>query len=67
MQVPLPEEAREKIARDSLATPQLRKTIDVIDVILGFLSSGVADPGQPLNDYVTNTLNWKDQSIKVCM
>ena len=65
VQEPLPEEAREKLVNESRPTSQLRKTIDVIDVVLGFLSSGVPDPNQPLHDYIANTLSWRDPSIKV--
>ncbi len=67
-QVPLPEESRERLLKEQWfrSTVQLRRAVEVMDVVLGFLSTGIADSKQPLNDYITNTLSWKNPlNIKV--
>ena len=43
-----------------LRTPdRLRETLDVVDIVLGFLSSGGGRADQPLGGYVNHTLKMK--------
>ena len=43
-----------------LRTPdRLRETLDVVDIVLGFLSSGGGKADQPLKGYVNQTLKMK--------
>ena len=43
-----------------LRTPdRLRETLDVVDIVLGFLSSGGGKADQPLKGYVDQTLKMK--------
>ena len=52
-----------------LHTPDaLQANLDVIDVVLGFLSSGGGKPNKPLGDYIGKVLRMPKQSFsrKVC-
>ena len=43
-----------------LRTPdRLRETLDVVDIVLGFLSSGGGRADQPLGEYINHTLKMK--------
>ena len=43
-----------------LRTPdRLRETLDVVDIVLGFLSSGGGRADQPLGGYINHTLKMK--------
>ena len=43
-----------------LRTPdRLRETLDVVDIVLGFLSSGGGRANQPLGGYINHTLKMK--------
>ena len=43
-----------------LCTPdRLRETLDVVDIVLGFLSSGGGKADRPLGEYVYHTLKMK--------
>lgn len=52
---------------ESWSNFHLQKAIDVVDMVLGFLSFGTADPQESVYDYVTKTLTqmWEDPNIKV--
>ena len=43
-----------------LNTPdRLRKTLDIVDIVLGFLSSGGGKADRPLGEYINHTLKIK--------
>jgi len=43
-----------------LRTPdRLRETLDVVDIVLGFLSSGGGKADHPLREYIHHTLKMK--------
>ena len=43
-----------------LRTPDLiRENLDVVDIVLGFLSSGGGKPDKPLGEYVDKVLKMK--------
>ena len=48
---------RQKIILAELQSLQrLSEALDVIDIVLGFLSSGTGNPSMPFGDYVKKTL-----------
>ena len=53
-----------------LRTPaRLRETLDVVDIVLGFLSSGGGKADKPLGEYIDRMLKMKRRpfSAKVCV
>lgn len=60
----MPSEMRDKICKDTQwHVPEIKKTIGMIDVVLGFLSSGAGNPKEPLKLYVTKTLQMKKDAV----
>ena len=63
----MPSEMKGRVLRDEWTNQQLRKTTDVLEVALGFMSSGAGSAKMSLCSFVQDTLQMKlDSSIKVC-
>ncbi len=56
---PIPARQQQEILLDLCTVDRLRKTLDIVDIILGFLSSGGGNPGTPLGVYINNTLKMR--------
>ena len=62
----MPSEMKGRVLRDEWTNQQLKKTTDVLEVALGFMSSGAGNPKMSLCNFVRDTLQMKvDSSIKV--
>ena len=49
---------------DELRTPdRLRENLDIVDIVLGFLSSGGGRADKPLGDYVDKVLKMKRRPL----
>ena len=57
----LPARVRHSIIHEEeFSTPdRLREALDVVEIVLGFLSSGGGKPEKPLGDYIDKTLKMK--------
>lgn len=65
-QVPMPSEVKRRVLGDTWTNQQLRKTINVLEVALGFMSSGAGSAKMALSSFVQDTLQMKlDSSIKL--
>ena len=61
MQVKLEQTVRQAIIAE-LKTPHLlRESLDVMEIVLGFLSSGGGRADKPLGDYINKTLKMKNR------
>ena len=48
------------IADEELSTPdRLREALDIVEIVLGFLSSGGGKADKPLGEYIDKTLKMK--------
>lgn len=56
MQTQLPFEVQQEILSDLHSSNSLRESLDVVDIVLGFLSSGGGNAEKNLGDYIDNTL-----------
>ena len=64
-QIPLPPRMRQEILQELRTPDRLRKTLDVVDIVLGFLSSGGGKANQLLEGYVVHTLKMKRRSFSI--
>ena len=63
----MPSEVKRRVLGDTWTNQQLRKTTNVLEVALGFMSSGAGSAKMALSSFVQDTLQMKlDSSIKVC-
>ena len=61
VQVKLEQTVRQAIIAE-LKTPHLlRESLDVMEIVLGFLSSGGGRADKPLGDYINKTLKMKNR------
>ena len=60
-------ETKEKVIRNELPLRQLKTAVGVLVVVLGFLSSGSANPKDSISRYVRDVLKMKrlDENIQV--
>ena len=58
-QTSLPPRTQQEILQELRTPDRLRETLDVVDIVLGFLSSGGGRADQPLGGYVNHTLKMK--------
>ena len=59
-------EAQKDIIRELRTPDRLRENLDVVDIVLGFLSSGGGRAEKPLGDYINKVLKMKKPfSVKV--
>ena len=58
-QTSLPPRMQQEILQELRTPDRLRETLDVVDIVLGFLSSGGGKADQPLKGYVDQTLKMK--------
>ena len=58
-QTSLPPRMQQEILQELRTPDRLRETLDVVDIVLGFLSSGGGRADQPLKGYVDQTLKMK--------
>lgn len=60
-------ETKEKVIRNELPLRQLKTAVGVLVVVLGFLSSGSANPKDSISSYVRDVLKMKrlDENIQV--
>ena len=64
----MPSDVKRRVLGDTWTNQQLRKTTDVLEVALGFMSSGAGSANMALSSFVQDTLQIKlDSSIKVCI
>ena len=63
----LPQRVRQDIITELRTPDRLRETLDVVEIVLGFLSSGGGKADKPLGDYIDKTLKMKRRrfSLKV--
>jgi len=50
---------QQEIIQDLRTPDRLRETLDVVDIVLGFLSSGGGKADHPLGEYIHHTLKMK--------
>ena len=63
MQVKLEQTVRQAIIAE-LKTPHLlRESLDVMEIVLGFLSSGGGRADKPLGDYIDKTLKMDERNF----
>ena len=62
-QKPLPPRLQQEILQELRTPDRLRETLDVVDIVLGFLSSGGGKANQPLGEYVHHTLKMKRRAF----
>ena len=58
-------EERKAILKELRTPDRLRENLDVVDIVLGFLSSGGAKAEKPLGDYIDKVLKMKQRSFSV--
>ncbi len=56
---PIPARLQQEILLELRTVDRLRETLDIVDIVLGFLSSGGANSGKPLGVYIKNTLKMR--------
>jgi len=54
---------QQEIIQDLRTPDRLRETLDVVDIVLGFLSSGGGKADHPLGEYIHHTLKMKRRSF----
>lgn len=59
MQVKLDSRARKDILSELRTADRLRESLDVVDIVIGFLSSGGVKATKPLGEYVDKRLKMK--------
>ena len=64
----IPLRIRQDIVSELRTPDRLRDALDVIEIVLGFLSSGGGKAEKPLGDYIDKTFKMKKRrfSEKVC-
>ena len=55
-QTALPLQIQQEILSDLRSSSRLKETLDVVDIVLGFLSSGGGNAEKNLGDYIDHTL-----------
>lgn len=50
---------QKEILSDLRASDRLCENLDVVDIVIGFLSSGGGKPDKPLGDYIDRVLKMK--------
>ena len=58
-QVRLEPRVQKEILSDLHASDRLRENLDVVDIVIGFLSSGGGKPNKPLGEYIDRVLKMK--------
>ena len=59
MQEKLEQRVRQAIIADLPTPDRLREALDVVEIVLGFLSSGGGKADKPLGEYIDKTLRMK--------
>lgn len=59
LQVRLGPEAQKEIIKEQRTPDRLRASLDVVDIVLGFLSSGRGKAEKPLEEYIRKILKMK--------
>ena len=54
---------QQEIIQELLTPDRLRETLDIVDIVLGFLSSGGGKADHPLGEYIHHTLKMKRRSF----
>lgn len=57
--------ARDTLGRQLQSYSDACEALSVVEITLGFLSTGGGDPDLPLNEYVQDALHMDDQSPQV--
>lgn len=52
-------EAQKEIIRELRTPDRIRENLDVVDIVLGFLSSGGGKADKPLGEYILRVLKMK--------
>ena len=55
----LPQRVRQDIVAELRTPDRLREALDVVEIVLGFLSSGGGKAGKLLGEYIDKTLKMK--------
>ena len=55
----LPQRVRQDIIAELRTPDRLREALDVVEIVLGFLSSGGGKADKPLGDYIDKTLKMR--------
>ena len=58
-------EERKAILKELRTPDRLRENLDVVDIVLGFLSSGGAKAEKPLGDYIDKVLKMEQRSFSM--
>ena len=61
LQEPLPLRIQQEILQELRSADRLRDTLDTVDIVLGFLSSGGGKADRPLGEYIRYVLKMKKQ------
>jgi hypothetical protein len=59
MQEKLEQRVRQAIIADLSTPDRLREALDIVEIVLGFLSSGGGKADKPLGEYIDKTLRMK--------
>ena len=63
MQSKLNPKVQEEIVSELKTMQQLREVLDVVEIVMGFLSSGGANADKNLHDYIRNALRMGERFI----
>ena len=69
LQEPLASRVKQEILSELRTPDRLREALDVVEIVLGFLSSGGGKADKPLGEYIDRMLKMKRRpfSPKVCV
>ena len=69
LQVRLEPRIQKEILAELRTPDRLRESLDVVDIVLGFLSSGGSKTDKPLRDYIDKVIRMRRRpfSLKVCI
>ncbi len=65
IQVKLEPQAQKEVLSELRTPDRLRENLDVVDIVIGFLSSGGGKPEKPLGDYIDRVLKMKRRSFSL--
>ena len=67
LQEAIPRRIQQDIITELRTPDRLRETLDIVEIVLGFLTSGGGNPKVPLKRYINaHKMNKKSFSAKVC-